>query len=707
MSKYFFKSVGFLWLLVNFSMVVTSLSGQSIEGLRQVSEHVAIIGQSETEGVRLRWAPAGFSSWIIAAHKGWVLERAEWTDDNYPLNMERLSFEELARLKAYEKDEWEAQLNIRDTVVAIAAQALFGSSSNVDNLPSGMAGFKLKSEEQAVRHATAMQAADLSRDAAIGLGLTYFDDTVENGIDYVYRLRLEANNDGFGADTVYFHAPYRGEAQVIPEVVAVQAISKHGAILLQWPKDVNSKLFTAYHIERSINGKEFVRISRRPITAASGEDQGNAVHFVDSLAIGIKASYRVLGITPFAQWSSGETVVSATSRDMVGPMPPKTLEVKQFDNGFELTWDIDKALITDDCIGWKLKRSLTASSGYTEVHDGVLPIKQRNYIDEAAIPIVNNYYRVYAVDTAGNETPSIIRAAVWQDDTPPTPPVGVMAEADSNGIVHIMWADNQELDLMGYRVFVRDDGNKKWYQLTDQPIIENTFRDSVEMYSLSKSLEYSVVAIDFNYNASDYAEPFTVILPDLVPPSPPRWADWSIQKDTLHLKWHISAADDVIRQELLQRWPDGNWSKVSDLTAVTQEYIMTLTSDVPVDIALIAIDEAGNLSDTLFLNNLVTSYQSPLPPIMDVKLEPIAAENAIRIQWLYPEGEGHIIHIFRKDKVSDDLEEVGSFSEDVTSLIDRGPTKFSEGFFYYLRATNRSGRQSPLSGPFEVNIIND
>ncbi|MBK8622375.1 MAG: hypothetical protein IPN79_11595 [Saprospiraceae bacterium] len=121
----------------------------------------------------------------MASNQGYVLERATWDEENYPLDNKKLNFQLLGRLTALKKNEWEQQIKVNDTISLIAAQSLFGNEETKAQKITSMASAKLISEQQGLRHAMGMLAADLSRDAAKGLGLYFYDQTTEPEKDYI------------------------------------------------------------------------------------------------------------------------------------------------------------------------------------------------------------------------------------------------------------------------------------------------------------------------------------------------------------------------------------------------------------------------------------------------------------------------------------------------------------------------------------------
>jgi uncharacterized protein len=681
----------------------TELNAQSLPDLPHVSDNMAITVRKESDGIHLRWAPADFTAWIIGARQGWVLERAVWEPQNFPLDRKALVFSELGRFKAMEKEDWERNLNIRDTAVAMAAQALWGDESSRGQADAGFAAARITAEQQAIRHAIGMLAADFSADAARGLGLAYVDKDLVSGTNYIYRLRLENNKAGYGADTVFYHVTWDGQAEAMPEVANVQTHSLDGAVMLQWPKELNRLHFTAYHVERSLDGRTFTRLTERPVTAAEGDDQGAWFHWVDSSAlIGKKYTYRVLGITPFARWSSGASLVQGTARDMEAPLPPQDITVSPKGTSFVVDWVADAKTLAPDATGWKVKRSQQASGPFAEIHDGVLPLRQRSFTDPAPMPLVVNYYKVYSVDTAGNENPSILRPGIWQDETPPAPPRNLQGSIDTLGWVALQWDASPEVDWQGYRIFMRDDRNKSWYQLTDTLCRSAVFSYQVASGTLSKGLEFTVAALDMHYNVSDYATPLRLALPDLVPPVTPRWANWQMRDTSVFLSWYPSASSDVAVQHLLQRTGEGAWVRLREMPPITREFSGSRTGSANVQYALLAIDSSGNASDTLFLRNLNQEKVRTIDGIKGMNVRYLADEKAMEITWEYPPKDDVVFLLYRKDNNGQDLEGVGLFDAKTRKHVDKGPTAFADGFSYFIKVRDMEGAESPASDPFKV-----
>lgn len=698
----------FLLLTAFIFLLQCEIFAQIPLGLPQTTENAAIIGKSTEEGINLRWAPAKFSVWQLTSLNGWALDRAVWDEEVvWPFDLNKMEFTTLERFRALSLEEFEEQIDITDPLVAVAAQALYGNEeTRTMDLSGGFGSLKLASEQQENRHALAMIAADLSGEAARGLGLSYLDKDVEIDKVYIYRLRSEGSASGFGTDTIYFPVLFDGMTTLPPPVQGIQTEEGHGQIDILWEKELNAGFFTAYHVERSEDNTNFERINELPITTAIGEDQPEFHRLIDTeVTIGKTYYYRVIGISPFAEESPAGESVSAKARDLRGPVPPQKVSISQLGNMYSLEWEIGEEMIVPDAMGWIVKRSNEVSGPFAPIHEDFLPLEQRAFIDEEPIPILTNYYRVYAIDTAFNESPGMVYAAIWVDSIPPDAPVNLNAIIDTSGIVHIHWDQNTEFDLQGYRVFTRNDENKEWYQMTRRPIAQNYWVDTIDLSSLERSIEYTVIATDLHYNVSEYAQPFRLILPDLVAPSAPRWAPWHMDENELVLNWYSSSSSDVFYHRLLADNGNGNgWELFRDFYEEVEDLRVFIPAGETRHFALMAVDTAGNVSDTVYLRNIASISYAKLPEVENIRLTSLEAEDAILIEWDYELNSGIRFLIYRKSLVSEEVEQVVSVSGERREYKDFGPTSFADGWDYFLKVVGESGMESAWSAPFRVNM---
>ncbi len=96
-----------------------------------------------------------------------------------------------------------------------------------------------------------------------------------------------------------------------------------------------------------------------------------------------------------------------------------------------------------------------------------------------------------------------------RDTFPPSPPEGLVGIVEG-GAVSLSWKAGREEDLVGYRVWRREEGTGTAVLLTRQPIKESVFRDSPGPGG--RVYLYSVSALDGHGNESERSRPVTARL---------------------------------------------------------------------------------------------------------------------------------------------------------------------------------------------------
>jgi hypothetical protein len=169
------------------------------------------------------------------------------------------------------------------------------------------------------------------------------------------------------------------------------------------------------------------------------------------------------------------TEVSATSdfttlsakEDTVPPSAPKSIEVNMTEkpNQVTITWSPNSET---DLEGYKIYRSETALAGFEDVTNGIIAKGQERYIDAGILAGTKYYYRVTAVDEAGNEGGSsdivsilvpgdIARKVIWSRAHNPYYLVGDL-DVQSTGVLEI--EPGVEVRVADYDALQRGDSRK-------------------------------------------------------------------------------------------------------------------------------------------------------------------------------------------------------------------------------------------------------
>lgn len=111
---------------------------------------------------------------------------------------------------------------------------------------------------------------------------------------------------------------------------------------------------------------------------------------------------------------------------------------------------LDWANSTDaDLAGYHVYRATSPDGTYTRLT--AKPRLASYYLDTTAPAGLRSYYRITAVDKAGNESAPVAATGVRKDGTAPTAVRTLTGSRAEEGVV-LDWADNTEADLAGYVV---------------------------------------------------------------------------------------------------------------------------------------------------------------------------------------------------------------------------------------------------------------
>ncbi len=130
-------------------------------------------------------------------------------------------------------------------------------------------------------------------------------------------------------------------------------------------------------------------------------------------------------------------------------------------------------------------------------------IKERKYEDRSFVG--GKVYRYFVRASANESAPffesvdSELAEVRWKDIFPPAAPSGLISIV-SGDFISLTWGENRELDLAGYRVWRRKEGETEFVPLTPHPIRVNTFNDTA--VEKNTRYHYAITALDTSGNES-------------------------------------------------------------------------------------------------------------------------------------------------------------------------------------------------------------
>ncbi len=588
---------------------------------------------SQTE-IWLRWAPTSPVVWRMGNQYGYLIERQAIKADG--------SFDGEARVittspvKPYTKEAFQALL-ATEPKAEVLEEVLYGNASKSTANGEGPAALLKQRRESENRFGLALFVCDLSTQVASAAGLFWVDKTVTPGSRYVYRIKLVRSTA---------NAPVEPGIAVVQATAEVPLIAPKDltatfgdqTVRLEWFTKLHKGVYSAYIIEKSTDGKTFQSVTDLPYLNMTENPDPDYAYYIDSLQANYQTyTYRIRGITPFGETSPPSEIVSGQGKnDMTGTIVIEKAEV-QANKKVLLQWRLP-AEHHKQVKGYIVSRASRAEGPYQDLQKKPLPVTQTQYTD---IPTYQNTY--YQVRLIGKDDKELTRSfpylAQLEDTTPPAIPLQLTGRIDSSGIVSLRWQNNADADLLGYRVFRANNPTEEFREVTTQIVLTPLFTDTIPIHTLTRSVYYQVVAVDQNYNPSDYSATLALKRPDVVPPTGAVFLKTESTSEGIALTWENSPSRDVATCELFRANKATPSRPVSVLTWKGSDEKTTFLDQSPAPGAmytyvLVVTDSAG-LHTKSFSKSLF--YETGIRAAVQQVQGKVDRENRkIALQWTYP-----------------------------------------------------------------------
>ncbi len=575
--------------------VVDTTGGAGSLTIESTPDGVLVLAKSFGDSVVLRWGPRTVASWLDGNRFGYIVEKVRVDESSISGEVvaERLTPEPMI---PWTLEEWERQIggDTTKTWMAVAMQSLHGEAATPEQMGASENTYRaadLRAAELANRHGFTLFAADQSAEAARGLAMRLVDRNVTPKGRYAYRVYiagLDAAN-AFRHDTGYALVDMADPA-FNPTPIGVNAIGYDGAIRVAWQDDPLAG-FSGYWIEREENGAwrrlnslpvvlvkrereiEVVEPSDSVVTTVDHEYSSRVMSYVDSSIVNYRTyKYRVIGVDPFADLSE-PVEVEGSGRDLTSLPAPQNISSEETGvSEVTIRWEMP-AEVSGDLQGYRIMRGATEDGPFNAVNETLLPAGTLEYVVSDANE-EEAYYSIIAVDTAGNETPSLVLLAEAIDRLPPSAPTGLRGVVDSSGMIVITWDMNPEKDINGYKVFFSNDRDYEYSLLTNYPLRDTVFRDSLRIQNAEKKIYYRVMAVDRRLNQSSFSEVLELEQPDYNPPDVPAFRNIVSTDSSVILYWGRASAADIENQFVMRReaTSDGEWEMVASLDPLKERF---------------------------------------------------------------------------------------------------------------------------------------
>lgn len=617
----------------------------------------AIRARAYGDSIVLRWAVDNSAAWLTANHYGWRVFRSGGSSDGFVEVSDSLH-----PIKPMTLDQMKDRFPKENLMAGLAAQALYGRNFNPDKVSvsnatneQGMTNAIFRQyQEQTQRQIFAYMAAETDPMIAQALGMRFVDRTVKKGEYYTYYLQpvYESELYVIGLSTVSLeNVKYeRGITEQMPEVDVVQVQARE--CVVRWEKNELS----GYYVERSFDGgRHWTDVSRgvpswpmppsSEIASVYGDSiaawMNSYVLFFDTLPMNVTATYRVRGFDAFGEKTSWQESEEFRLQDVTPPAPPAFTYIEPVDNKYcIIKWDTQA--YDADLKGFFLVFS-ESLAGPWDVASPVFGKDQREYVDSLAGQRGRGYYRIFAVDTAGNTSYSVAAINHIEDVMAPRKPTGLAAVADTSGLVYLSWNKSPERDLQGYKLLFANDPHHEFIPVFSVYTRDDYYVDTINIKSLTRYGYYTLVAVDKNNNVSEPSDTIAVQLPDIVPPTGCVLEHFVEYPDSVEIFWYRSSSDDVERY-LVYRKPRGSvaWENIATLppdaahgTDVIRFVDRPAPSEKMYTYAIEVLDSAGLSSGRGAEFSVRVSGSNLIPLDIDLKVSQVKKSSNVRLEWKY------------------------------------------------------------------------
>ncbi|MFK7001157.1 hypothetical protein V3470_14635 [Flavobacterium oreochromis] len=646
-------------------------------------------GKIKEGKILLKWNVNDPYFWKKSLKSGYKLQRTTVLRNGEPINKDEvITLKEV--LKPLPLKEWEPLVK-QDSLTAVLAQAIYGEDFETTQNEKGIAKMMLLNDQNQQRYGFSLMASEQSYLATKAAGWGYEDTTAKPNEKYVYTITLL----GQKAEEVNHGTVYIGLADKIdttPPIIP-EAIFGNQTVMLFWDFVSQKELYSCYNIERSTDGKNFIKLNETPIFPTLNKSSSYTT-FTDKLPENnIKYYYRIIGIDTFGDFSTPSKVISGIGVDFLEYSPQITAKAALDDETVNLEWDFP-AEGENKINGFNILQADTESGDFQLVKKELSPVTRKIIFKAKLKP--SNYFKVQAVAKKGGYKESYPMLVQPIDSIPPTPPIGIQGTIDTLGIVKLRWKPNTESDFMGYKVFRSYAQDGQYVELTNKIIINNSFQDSINMKALNKKYFYRLKALDIRYNESKLSDFFIITKKDNIAPSIPVLSDYKIAEKKITIHFLQSESEDVKKHTLYRRKENEQEWKIIYETTNPKD---TNYTDTQVDgkskyyYAMTATDEDGNEtepSDALILESLPQLIR---PAINSFSVMVDKTSRAIELYWNSKDQDIVEYQLYKRTKEKQNVLYKIFPSAKKNQFID---TSLNIGNIYYynLRALYKDGSMS-------------
>lgn len=584
-----------------------------------------------------------------------------------------------------------------EALAAIDAKEAAGIRGFSDKLAQG----RLSAQEQALSSAVLGLKAmtDFTYGRALGLR---FVDRDAGASEVSYRL---TGLDSSGRPGAVLQSAKLRPDQPTPlpaGVTDLKAVQDNGRVLLAWtmPAQNQDVPSVAFLVERrTAGGTDTLTPQPVLISGAADRKPSSGPNFIDSKPpVEAESTYLVYAVDMFGRRSAAAQA-GVFVPDTSSLVPPSQVVAKAVEGRNELTW---KQNPSPNTTGYIVERAFLFDGPYENLTPRGLKRTETSFKDTNIMPGTAYYYRVKSIDprgVAGHPSQAAMAQALGEGRPPA--PEGVKADVGLNRI-RITW-EPVKYPVAGYFVYRRAADKDAWFQLNERLTPEPLYDEHFSEQNGAKFF-YRVVAVGFDSTAGRESREVEAVLPDNLPPSPPRIRGADGAKGRAVIQFVPANPESDTRQFLVLRSDNEREEGIviSDpLPASARSY-----EDVFVDpgksywYRVAAVDQAGNRSDTSPpVAVLIGTPDIPQPKTPGVSLQKSPFQH---VKVTFDPAPFGMMSVVQVKRGGSGWKTLSGPAGTMTEAADANPAQGKVSYRVVYQTSN--GVQGPASEPAEIEI---
>ncbi|GAA4983500.1 pectinesterase family protein [Kineococcus glutinatus] len=423
----------------------------------------------------------------------------------------------------------------------------------------------------------------------------YNDTTAPAGVPSYYRVTAV---DKSGNESAPVAATATRKDKTAPAVPAALTGTRSDAgVVLDWADNAEADL-AGYVVSRATGtSSSFAKL----VTLTAG----TSGYTDTTAAAGTDYRYRVSALDLSGNTSTA-AAVAVVVPDTAAPAAVRKLTATASTTSVKLDWSSNGE---DDLAGYLVDRAGSADGEFVRLT--ATPRTSSDFSDTTAPAGVPSWYRVTAVDEAGNESTPVVVSATRKDTTAPAAPGALTATGSAAGVV-LDWADNAEADLSGYVVSRASRSGGSYTALTTLPAGTSTYTDTTAPTGAVSY--YRVTARDASGNTSAVSSASATRTDDVAPAAV---AGMKTSADTSRVKldWSSGSEKDLAGYRVYRQNAEGGFDLLTTALVTGSEYSDTAApAGVVSSYRVTAVDTSGNESAPVAASAIRRDTTAPAAP---------------------------------------------------------------------------------------------